>query len=132
MTDQELVNTTESKYEFIGHHFRASFYQCDIKALNDIETLKKIMSQACVEAGATVLGILDKKFEVPNHSELIGGAIALLLSESHASIHTYPEYQSCFIDFFTCGTHCDANKFDHTLKLYLQPKSWSSSIEQRN
>lgn len=30
-----------------------------------------------------------------------------LLSESHLSIHTWPEKKYAAIDIFTCGEHCD-------------------------
>ncbi|MDF1540144.1 MAG: S-adenosylmethionine decarboxylase [Candidatus Thorarchaeota archaeon] len=35
-----------------------------------------------------------------------GGATAFaLLSESHISVHTWPEYEKVVIDVFTCGSH---------------------------
>jgi S-adenosylmethionine/arginine decarboxylase-like enzyme len=47
----------------------------------------------------------------------------LLLAESHASIHTYPEHQACFVDLFTCGRACSAERFDAVLRQYLRPAS---------
>ena len=32
-----------------------------------------------------------------------GYSICVLISESHASIHTFPEDNGVFIDYFTCG-----------------------------
>ena len=57
--------------------------------------------------------------------------MVLLLSESHASIHTYPEYNSCFVDLFTCGQKCSAEKFDMYLREYLKPKQTDSRIQVR-
>jgi S-adenosylmethionine decarboxylase len=42
--------------------------------------------------------VISKKFEPQ------GVTVLALLSESHASIHTYPEVGSVFVDVFTCGT----------------------------
>jgi S-adenosylmethionine decarboxylase len=33
----------------------------------------------------------------------IGYSHAYVLSESHFTIHTYPEYRSCYIDIFCCN-----------------------------
>jgi len=33
----------------------------------------------------------------------MGYSYAYVLSESHFTIHTYPEYKSCFIDIFCCN-----------------------------
>ena len=36
-----------------------------------------------------------------------GYTLMYLLSESHYSIHTYPEFQSCYIDIFCCNKEFD-------------------------
>jgi ornithine decarboxylase len=35
--------------------------------------------------------------------------VLALLAESHASVHTYPERGSVFVDVFTCGHRADPN-----------------------
>lgn len=37
----------------------------------------------------------------------MGYSYAYVLSESHFTIHTYPEYQSCYIDMFCCNPAFD-------------------------
>ena len=54
--------------------------------------------------------------------------MVLILSESHASIHTYPEDRSCFVDFFTCGTDCLPENFDKTMREYLLPQQVKSKL----
>jgi S-adenosylmethionine decarboxylase len=34
----------------------------------------------------------------------VGYTYAYVLSESHFTIHTYPEHQSCYIDIFCCNS----------------------------
>jgi S-adenosylmethionine/arginine decarboxylase-like enzyme len=45
-----------------------------------------------------------------------------LLSESHCTVHTYPEYQSLFIDSFTCGNNFDIQRFHDLLTWRFKPK----------
>jgi S-adenosylmethionine decarboxylase proenzyme len=37
----------------------------------------------------------------------MGYSYAYVLSESHFTIHTYPEYKSCYIDMFCCNPAFD-------------------------
>ncbi len=105
----------QPEYAFKGSHFMAQYCGCNEEALTDIETLKKVMYEAALASGATILESVDHVF-APN-----GLTLVILLSESHASIHTYPEHKSCFVDLFTCGDHCSSEGFDALLRAYLQP-----------
>lgn len=105
----------DENYEFRGKHFIASYLECEEQALSDVDTLKQIMIRAASECGATVLESIDHVFP-PD-----GLTMVILLSESHASIHTYPEHRACFVDLFTCGDHCSNEKFHRVLLEYLKP-----------
>ena len=96
--------------------FLASYYECDVEAVAVEKLLKNVFLEATRLSGATVLGKIDYHFE-PD-----GMTMAVILSESHASIHTYPEHSACFVDLFTCGDNCSAERFDETLRAYLKPK----------
>jgi S-adenosylmethionine decarboxylase len=115
-----LVNfnflVADETYAFKGVHFLASYSECDHAALTDIDALREAMMKAVEESGATILKSEDYVFP-PD-----GFTMVVLLSESHASIHTYPEYDACFIDLFTCGEKCSAQRFDQALRKYLQPR----------
>jgi S-adenosylmethionine/arginine decarboxylase-like enzyme len=58
--------------------------------------------------------------------------MTITLSESHASIHTYPEHGKCFVDLFTCGDKCDHEVFNDALKAYLQPKKVAEMVLARD
>lgn len=106
---------TASPYCFRGTHFLANYSGCDKEALESIEQLKQVMLEAVQKCGATVLDHITYLFP-PN-----GLTMVILLSESHASIHTYPEHGACFIDLFTCGEKCSSVQFDQILQSYLRP-----------
>jgi len=109
------------KHEFTGKHLMINYMDCQDKALNNLEKLEQIMVKACEDAKATILNITKNLFPVKN-LPIHGISIVIILSESHASIHTYPEFNSCFVDFFTCGSTCEPEQFAKTLTKYLNPK----------
>lgn len=111
-----FVIASEEKYAFAGRHFIASYLDCSEEALKDNEGLKNAMIEAIKASGATLLGKADYEFSPA------GITMVALLSESHASIHTYPEHKACFVDLFTCGQKCSAEAFDAVLRKYLAPE----------
>jgi S-adenosylmethionine decarboxylase len=121
-----IKSDEESPYKFKGVHFLASYCDCDPKALSDPESLATVMYNAVEKSGATILATSSWVFS-PN-----GLTMVFLLSESHASIHTYPEYGACFIDLFTCGEKCSAEQFDAEMRVYLKPKLVSQRTLIRN
>lgn len=114
------------EYSFKGKHFVASYLDCDLGALGNPEELIKAMDQAVQSSGATILDKTPFIF-APN-----GLTIVYLLSESHASLHTYPEHGACFVDLFTCGDHCSSEQFDQFLRNYLQPKRVNARLFLRS
>jgi S-adenosylmethionine decarboxylase len=102
---------------FAGKHFLASYVDCDGTALSDIEGLMQAMEKAINASGATILSRITHEFD-PS-----GFTAVYLLSESHASIHTYPEFGSCFVDLFTCGDRCFSVPFDKLMREYLKPQT---------
>jgi S-adenosylmethionine decarboxylase len=119
-----LQVTNSKQHKFAGRHMLASYFGCDGAVINDAERCLAALRKAANACGVTVLS--EKVHKFPN------GAVTaiLLLAESHASIHTYPEHQSCFIDFFTCGAG-DIETFDAILKTELQPTSSEINIIER-
>lgn len=106
----------ENPYDFKGKHFIASYLDCDPLAIANLKNLIQAMDDAVIASGATILDRNHYIFE-PN-----GITMIYLLSESHASIHTYPEHGACFVDLFTCGDSCSEEAFDLALRAYLCPK----------
>lgn len=120
------IQGEEQAHEFTGHHLVASYMECDYDSLTDLKSLETAMEEAVKASGAKILSSVKHVFP-PD-----GLTMVFLLSESHASIHTYPEYKACFVDLFTCGHTCDASKFDAVLSAYLQPKQTNKQLLLRN
>jgi S-adenosylmethionine decarboxylase len=107
----------EIEHHFAGKHFLASYLECNRTALSDLEGLENALEKAIQASGATILSKARHVFPPT------GLTAVYLLSESHASIHTYPEFGACFVDLFTCGDNCSSLPFDQILRDYLKPET---------
>ncbi|MFA6034766.1 MAG: adenosylmethionine decarboxylase [Myxococcota bacterium] len=81
-----------------GTHILIDIWGANPDALNDPELLERILSDAASGAGLNVLGARFAKFNPQ------GASGAVLLSESHIAIHTWPETGFAAVDLFTCGS----------------------------
>ncbi len=114
-----------SAYEFKGTHYFASYKGCDSKRLEDVTQLYEYFLHGVDQSGATIL-----KHDMYKFSEISITAVAIL-SESHASLHSYPEHQSCFVDLFTCGDHTNWQKFHEVMISYLRPEKVEYKVMER-
>lgn len=124
--DPITVKVEEGSHEFTGDHLVANYFGCAHDALIRVADLIETMKRAVKVSGATLLKTAQYVF--PGY----GMTAAMLLSESHASIHTYPEHDACFIDLFTCGHACSAKKFDEVMRQYLCPVRVSYKLLRRH
>lgn len=81
----------------LGHHYIAEMWECPSDILNDRTRLESLARDAAESARVTVLKSQFHQFSPQGVTGL------LLLSESHLSVHTWPERGYCAMDFFTCG-----------------------------
>ncbi|MBN2984867.1 MULTISPECIES: adenosylmethionine decarboxylase [Cohnella] len=89
------------EYSTFGRHVAVDTWGVDFDALNNVELLQSHMIEAAEACGATVLSVQAKQFEPQ------GATVLVMLSESHLSIHTYPERGFAAIDCYTCGETVD-------------------------
>ncbi|MHC8412352.1 adenosylmethionine decarboxylase [Pseudomonas sp. Hz4] len=88
---------TNSSGAYPGVHIFGELKGLDFKLLNNLPLLESSLIKSITAGGATVCGYVSKQFSPHGVTTLV------LLSESHASIHTYPEDGFLFFDIFTCG-----------------------------
>ncbi len=82
--------------EFAGTHLIVDLW--DVSRIDDPEHIERSLCDAAVYAGAT---ILSSDFHVFTPNNGVSGVI--VLSESHISIHTWPERNFAAVDVFMCG-----------------------------
>ncbi len=110
---------------FMGHHVLAELEGVDSGLLDDEQFLRDTLHSALNRSHATVLQVIAERFEPQ------GVTVLALLSESHASLHTYPEDGSIFIDVFTCGQTAQPERAVELLSEALRPASVSTQTIRR-
>jgi S-adenosylmethionine decarboxylase proenzyme len=76
----------------------------DVRDINVLSLLNTGMPIAYEIANKLNLKIVD---EAAHQFKPYGYTIAFALAESHLTIYTYPEHQSCYIDIFCCNPNFD-------------------------
>ncbi|KKC29679.1 S-adenosylmethionine decarboxylase proenzyme [Caldanaerobacter subterraneus subsp. pacificus DSM 12653] len=94
-----LVKEARYKMNALGRHILAEVYGCDSRILDDVEMIEDIMVQAAIATGAEVREVAFHKFNPQGVSGVV------VISESHLTIHTWPELGYAAVDVFTCGDH---------------------------
>jgi S-adenosylmethionine decarboxylase proenzyme len=96
----DTVGVTEaarSRPDRLGVHVLADIVDVADPACFDPAFLVDAFRDALHEAGATIRRTLVEEF-TPH-----GLTVMVVLAESHASLHTWPERRTILIDVFTCG-----------------------------
>jgi S-adenosylmethionine decarboxylase len=110
----------------LGKHYICDFSGCSAELLSNSEQLHQAFVEIIENAGLT---IVDEGFYKFNP---YGSTSFLLLAESHASIHTWPEYKYCAIDIFTCALEKDLQPVIDELQQRLGAEKVSTRVVERN
>lgn len=108
----------------MGKHYLLNLYDCTFDNLNDEIFLINLIESAAIVSGATVVQTIFKKFEPQGFTGIC------LLSESHISIHTWPEEGKAALDLFTCG-ECDPRIGCELIISKLKPQTHKLTFIQR-
>jgi len=93
----------------LGEHYIFDLSNCNREILMDSERSYALFAEAVRDSGLTVVDEGFYKFS-PH-----GFTCFFLLSESHASLHAWPEYGYCAIDLFTCSIGKDLLPLIHQI-----------------
>ncbi|MCH5584092.1 adenosylmethionine decarboxylase [Shimazuella sp. AN120528] len=97
----------------------------DFQLLNNVRELEQQLVDAAEECDATVVGVLPVKFNPQ------GATVAVVLSESHLTIHTYPEKGFAGLNCYTCGSSVDPELAIRYLIEVMKPNSYSGVLIYR-
>jgi len=103
-----------NEYESSGKHMICDFKEIKNNDLiNNIEQINIMLKQICLDYDFQILGEVNHKFEP------IGCSIIFLLSESHLSIHTFPEKNHMSFDIYTCRQYKDNKAYEDIYKYLI-------------
>ncbi len=108
----------------LGNHIIVEYYNCDTEVLKKHEYIEEIMNLAAKDMGAT---IIESVFHMFNPWGVSG---AIIIAESHLTIHTWPEHNYAAVDLFTCGNLDPWIGFD-SLKRFLKASSYDAKVIKR-
>ena len=100
-----------------GRHLILDLYDCDPEILDDYDQLQAYLETSLALAGANILRIFGEKFKPQ------GVTLLALLTESHASIHSWPELGYAAVDLYTCGNTTNTHKAAEFLKNKLKAQT---------
>jgi S-adenosylmethionine decarboxylase len=87
----------------MGRHVIAELWGCNTEKLNDMPFIEQTFVDAALRAGAEVREVAFHKFAPHGVSGVV------IISESHLTIHSFPEHGYASIDVYTCGDRIDPN-----------------------
>jgi S-adenosylmethionine decarboxylase len=111
--------------EVLGVHHIVELCECNAELLNNSEYISTSLRQAVEHANATLID--EVKYEFTPQ----GVTAVCLLSESHISIHTWPEKHYAAVDIFTCGDHTMPDKACQFMVDALESKQPKMTVLKR-
>lgn len=111
----------------LGRHVLVDFFGIDPKKLRDRRRLMEVLRRALERGGFNVIK------EAGGHKFKGGGKGVtgfILLAQSHAAFHSYPEYGYFALDIYSCGTH-DPKPICSAMEVHLKPAKTKKNFHRR-
>jgi S-adenosylmethionine decarboxylase proenzyme len=110
----ESKKEQESKY--LGFHIIAEFYGVPTMREMKTEQLERLMITSCQKADLSIVEVNTHHF-YPH-----GVSVVIILEESHANLHTWPENDYCSVDIFACSGEEKARYLEKLLEEQFKPE----------
>lgn len=81
----------------LGKHTLLEFYDCDPACLKRAKEAKKLLCAAVTQGGGTIVKTVFHNFSPYGVSGVV------VITESHVTIHTWPEHGYAAVDVFSCS-----------------------------
>ncbi len=99
--------------ETVGHHYIVEGSGCSSDVISRVEHVEQIMVRAAEVANVQVWAISFHRFNPTGVSGVV------VISESHLSVHTWPDLGYVALDIFTCGDQTKPEAaVQHALKAF--------------
>jgi len=106
----------ELHHSTFGVHFISEFSGCPSSLLSDLDFIRQALIRASEKANLTIFTVSLHRF----YPQGVSGVV--VISESHLSIHTWPEVGYAAIDVYSCGEDTHPEKAIEYLIEVLKPQ----------
>jgi S-adenosylmethionine decarboxylase len=100
----------------LGHHTLLDFYGCDPRGLRRSRDIKALLCAAVRKGGGRIVKAVFHNFSPYGVSGVV------VITESHVTIHTWPEHGYAAVDIFSCSAKLDHAAINAHLKQALGAK----------
>lgn len=114
--DEEGMPIKPGEEPSLGSHLLVELYGCDGRTLEEEASVGDAMRSAAVESEATVVAQSFHEFKP------WGVSGAVIIQESHYTIHTWPEHGYAAVDLFYCGGTVRVHKAIEVLRERFKPQ----------
>jgi S-adenosylmethionine decarboxylase len=95
------------------HHTLLEYYGCDPGRLRRARAVKALLCAAVLKGGGKIVKTVFHNFSPYGVSGVV------VITESHVTIHTWPEHAYAAADIFSCSTKLDHRRIRESLKRAL-------------
>lgn len=103
----------------LAKHVLVEYYQCNSDKIRDPEFIEQALVGAAHTTGTTVSDCIIHSFAP------WGASGAVVMGESHLTIHTWGEFSFASVDLYTCGDNADPWQEFNYLAKALESKNFS-------
>ena len=116
----------------VGKHVFGNLYDIDDSILKNLGYLKEVVINAANAGNLHIIDIMERQFNQINSPDIGGVSIIALITESHISLHTWPESRYATLDIYSCGKESNpAITFDYVVSM-LKPVSYKVFTADRS
>ncbi len=95
------------------HHTLLEYYDCSAERLRRARTIRALLCTAVRQGGGKIVKTVFHNF-MP-----YGVSGVVVITESHVTIHTWPEHAYAAVDIFSCSAKLDHRRIRNHLKRAL-------------
>ncbi|MBX3118489.1 MAG: adenosylmethionine decarboxylase [Fimbriimonadaceae bacterium] len=114
--DEEGLPYGSGEEHSLGSHLLVELFGCDKASLEEERSVGVAMRDAAVASEATVVAQSFHEFQP------YGVSGAIVIQESHYTIHTWPEHGYAAVDLFYCGGTVKVHKAVRVLRERFKPE----------
>lgn len=109
----------------LAQHTLLEFYDCEPDRLRHARSVRSMLRAAVLVGGGTIVKSVFHNFSPYGVSGVI------VITESHVTIHTWPEHAYAAVDIFSCSRKLDHDAIREQLKRALQARRVSGKSLRR-